>query len=197
MKLPALKEIVDERKEKAIENLSESYAKNNLPLEEYERLVEYINKIESERELVLVEKMVAEFEPGSVPEESDDDEDELDDYQQYGHVQNGNLTVLSTRSFSGPVKSGSQFVSILGSGQIKIRKVDLSKKRTNLHVLSILGDTEIYVEPGIQVTNKVVPILGNSSTNLKVQRQAKAGEPEIVLRGAALFGNISVKLLKE
>ena len=61
MNLPALKEIVEERKEKAIENLSDSFAKNRLPLEEYERLVEYINKIESERELIVVEKIVAEY----------------------------------------------------------------------------------------------------------------------------------------
>ena len=33
MKLPALREIVEERKEKAIENLSDSFAKNKLPLE--------------------------------------------------------------------------------------------------------------------------------------------------------------------
>jgi hypothetical protein len=65
MNIPALKEIVEERKEKAIDSLSSSFAKNKLPLEEYERLVEYINKIESERELVVVEKMVAEYGAGS------------------------------------------------------------------------------------------------------------------------------------
>ena len=55
----SLSEIIEERKGKTIENLSASYAKNRLPLEEYERLVEYINKIESERELVVVEKFVS------------------------------------------------------------------------------------------------------------------------------------------
>jgi hypothetical protein len=70
MKLPALKEIIEERKEKAIENLSDSFAKNKLPLEEYERLVEYIQKIESERELIVVEKMVAEYGGSELPKKA-------------------------------------------------------------------------------------------------------------------------------
>jgi len=162
MKLPALKEIVDERKEKAIESLSTSYAKNKLPLEEYERLVEYINKIESERELIVVEKMVSEYDgiQGSAPEEPAaktpvyDDEDEDDYHPSYDKRQSytpGNLAVLSTRMFSGPLRSGTQFVSILGSGQIRIRKSDLSKNKTEINIVSILGDSVILVEPGIRV----------------------------------------------
>ena len=81
MKLPALKEIVDERKGKAIENLSVSFAKNRLPLEEYERLVEYINKIESERELIVIEKIVTEYSSGDPEAKSSRYDDDEDDYR--------------------------------------------------------------------------------------------------------------------
>ena len=199
MGIPALREIVEERKEKAIEALSTSYAKNRLPLEEYERLVEYINKIESERELAVVEKIVAEYRGNDAsdaePAVYDEDEDSLDNYQH--HQPGSSLTVLSSRTLQGPLKSGSQFVSFLGSTQIKIRKADLSKKRTFLQVVSILGDSEILVESGIRVINKAIPILGNSETKLKVDKQAQAGGPELVINGAALLGNITVGLLKE
>ena len=57
-----LEHLIQERKEKAIVSLSDSYAKAKLPLEEYERLAEYISKTESERELIGVEKIVAEYE---------------------------------------------------------------------------------------------------------------------------------------
>ena len=198
MKLPALKEIVEERKGKAIEDLSDSFAKNKLPLEEYERLVEYINKIESERELVLVEKMVAEFKGSELPKENAyDEEDYIDDYPQHGYNQSSNLAVLSSRTFTGPLKSGSQFISILGSEHIKIRKTDLKKRKTNLNVLTILGDCVVFVESGIQVSNRAIPILGGAWTDGKVNRQARAGEPEIIISGAALLGNVTVKLLKE
>ena len=206
MKLPALKEIIDERKEKSIENLSNSYAKNRLPLEEYERLVEYINKIESERELVVVEKIVAEYDvPGeaagaqtgrSSPSPFDDDDE--DEPARYHHslAANNNLTLLSSRFINGPLQSGSQFVSILGSTEIKVRKEDLAKRRTTLDVVSILGETVILVEPGISVVNNAIPILGGSWINSKVNKQARNGGPELVISGAALLGNISVKLLK-
>jgi hypothetical protein len=200
MSLPALREIIEERKGKAIEKLSDCYAKSRLPLEEYERLVEYINKIESERELVVVEKIVTEYDGnGSKPAGPDDDEDE-DDQVYYGGISGSsisNLSVLSSRTYQGPVKSGAQFLSLLGSGQIKIRKADLSKRRTTIHIVTILGDNSIYVEPGINVINRAIPILGNSDVHHKVAKMAGAGEPELVITGTVLLGTISVKPLKD
>ena len=199
MKLPALREIIEERKGKAVETLSESYAKNRLPLEEYERLVEYINKIESERELVVVEKIVAEYGGAETHtpsmSSSDDDDDDPVDSGQYSLP--GNLTLLSSRSHGGPLKPGQQFSSILGSWQIKVRAADLKKQRTEIQAFSFLGDCTIFVESGIRVTNNAVPILGSTGVNHKVNKQAQAGAPELVISGAALLGEISVKLLRE
>jgi len=205
MNLPALKEIVEERKEKAIENLSVSFAKNRLPLEEYERLVEYVNKIESERELIVVEKIVAEYsaEPKSgkpsEPEPSNDeyDADDADDESALQSSSSNNLTMLSFRTFSGHLKSGAQFVSVLGSARIKVRKRHLNKAQTVLNVTSVLGDHVILVESGIRVTNKAVPVLGSSTTNKKVDKAALPDAPELVITGLALLGDISVKLLRE
>jgi len=201
-KLPALKEIVEERKEKAIENLSDSFAKNQLPLEEYERLVEYIQKIESERELIVVEKMVAEYDGSELPKKSayggnklPDEDDKVDYYHSPEH-QGSSLAILSSRNISGPVESGMQFVSILGSEHIKVRKADLSRRKTVLNVVSILGECVISVESGIRVSNQAIPILGGAWTDRKVERDAEDGEPELVISGAALLGNITVNLLK-
>jgi hypothetical protein len=202
MNLPALKEIVEERKEKAIEDLSVSFAKNRLPLEEYERLVEYVNKIESERELIVVEKIVAEYgaEPksgkSSEPEPSND-EDDADDENVLQSSSSNNLTMLSSRTFSGHLKSGAQFVSVLGSARIKVRKRHLNKAQTVLNITSVLGDHVILVESGIRVTNKAVPVLGSSTTNKKVDKAALPDAPELVITGLALLGDISVKLLRE
>ena len=198
MKLPALREIVEERKEKAIENLSVSYAKNRLPLEEYERLVEYINKIESERELIVVEKMVAEYGAGNEPESPPESSPDYDDDDEEGDQQSSsgsNLTILSSRTISGPLKSGSQFVSILGSGCLRVRKADLSKRKTVLNMAVILGEYAVYVEPGIRVVNNAIPILGNAGVDHKVRREAQDGK-ELVITGTVLLGDIKVKLLK-
>jgi hypothetical protein len=203
----ALREIVEERKNKAVETLSASYAKNKLPLEEYERLVEYINKIESERELIIVEKIVAEYNSSKTPSENSaytddepasyDDDDDMPDYNRSYNNLNTNLAFFSARTVSGPVKNGAQFLSIFGSEQIKIRRADLRKGRTFLDVVSLFGDNTILVEDGIRVINKAIPIFGNSDVSRKVNNQAQNGDRELVINGAAMFGNISVKLLKE
>jgi len=198
MKLPVLKEIIEERKEKAIHSLSDSYAKNRLPLEEYERLVEYINKIESERELVVVEKIVAEHGRGEKPV-YDDDEDGDDDEEKNSRfsLSSSNVAVLSSRVFSGPLKSGTEVVSILGSGHIQIRRADLDKKKTVLKVVSVLGDIVVSVESGIRVKNKVLPILADSSISNKIGKMTEESDPELVISGVAVLGDIKVKLIKE
>jgi hypothetical protein len=95
------------------------------------------------------------------------------------------------------LKSGAELISILGSGYIKVRKEDLTKRQTVLNVVTILGDTVIAVESGIRVTNKAVPVLSSASVNHKVNKQAQQGEPELKISGIALLGSITVKLIKE
>ena len=204
MNIPMLREIIEERKTRAVETLSAGYAKNRLPLEEYERLVEYINKIESERELAVVEKIVAEYSvdeketPSADTGSYGDDDDEPEFYPHHGTPNMpAGFSLLSSRTYSGPVKSGSQFVSILGSQHIKIRKADLSRSRNFLEIVSIFGETVVFVEPGIRVNNKAIPILGGSWTDNKVNKLANDRDYELNISGAALFGNITVKLLKE
>jgi hypothetical protein len=206
-RIPALREIIEERKDKAVENLSASYAKNRLPLEEYERLVEYINKIESERELAVVEKIVAEYDGDNsglagaarytAKEPVNYEEDETDYYPQRGINPLGNMAILSTRNFSGPLKSGAQFVSLLGSGRIEVRKADLSRRQTVINMVTILGDCVIKVESGIRVINNAIPVLGNCGINQKVNQMTEDGDPEIIITGTVLLGDITVKPLKD
>ena len=88
-------------------------------------------------------------------------------------------------------------MSLLGTQSIRVHMADLSKRRTVLNVVSILGDSVILVESGIRVVNSAFPVLGNSEVSQKVNRQAVDDGPELVISGVALLGNISVKLLKE
>jgi hypothetical protein len=192
--IPALKEIIEERKEKAVNILSAGYARNRLPLEEYERLVEYINKIESERELIIVEKIAAEYNGIESPE-FNDSEDETNNPEYGFNNLKENLTLLSYRTFQGPVKSGSQFVSVLGTEQIIIRRADLRQGQTILNIVSILGDSIVLVEPGIRVVNRAIPILGNCVTKLKDNKNS-CYDRELIISGTAILGNITIKQIR-
>jgi hypothetical protein len=50
---------IEDRKEKITEELSRQYSLNKISMEEYERLIEYSHKIETEKELMILEKIVS------------------------------------------------------------------------------------------------------------------------------------------
>ena len=215
--IPALREIIEERKDKAIGKLSDCYAKNRLPLEEYERLVEYINKIESERELAVVEKIVAGYgAPGASVKDNEADEREAFVREPSvrepkvrrnadrnsaafppDHYSGRGMTVLSSRTFSGPLKPGSRFLSVLGSGHIKVRKEDLGRQRTVLNIVSILGESVVFVAPGVRVINNTIPVLGGAWMDQNAGKQARDDDPLLVISGTAILGNVTVKPLNE
>jgi hypothetical protein len=51
---------LEDKKEEITEELSKQYSLNKISLEEYERLIEYAHKIETEKELIILEKIVNE-----------------------------------------------------------------------------------------------------------------------------------------
>ncbi|MDR1398697.1 MAG: cell wall-active antibiotics response protein [Treponema sp.] len=188
---------IEERKNQAIEALSVQFSLNALSIEEYERLVEYINRVESERELVIVDKIVNETAlyagnpapmPASVstaPALSNDGESKLD------------LALFSNRKIFGDtlLTRRRSFIALFGNTIITIRDGDLPGGRTVLRVNAVLGNVIIKVPPSLVVSMEAVAYLGN--TVLRSQGQRLPGCPELVITGGAYLGNIMVKVLKE
>jgi hypothetical protein len=189
-----LEHLIQERKEKVIVSLSDSFAKNKLPLEEYERLAEYISKTESERELIVVEKIVAEYSDANSTKANGTKSDGM---KSDSSSTSGTLNILSSRTYHGAVKSGAIYASILGDGNIRIQKADLKAEKTVLNIVSILGSNVISVEPGIKVKNNAMALLGSAEINRKVTKEEQDGWPELIIQGATILGSIEVKLLKE
>jgi hypothetical protein len=186
--------LMEERKNKAIETLSEQFSQNVLPLEEYERLVEYINRTESERELAIVERIVDETalyaRQGSEPERESSG---------FAGTPQFKMALLSSRETAGEALRGGQsaFFSVLGTNLIDIREGDLPPGRTEVDVVSILGETKITVPPGVTVTMKAFPIAGETRLGRGVETQRRPGAPELVITGCALLGAIVVKTRRE
>jgi hypothetical protein len=51
---------IDEEKDKLEEKLSEQYSQDIITIEEYERILEYLNKIETKKEVNVIEKIMEE-----------------------------------------------------------------------------------------------------------------------------------------
>lgn len=186
---------LEERKSKIIEELSVQFSQNEIPMEEYERLVEYINKAESERELVIIEKITRENslyykepgEPKSEPREHPGKRENPGEGKT-------SFALLSTRHLSGDYLAGrdTSIYNVLGSHIIEISDGDLPRGRTDITVLSLLGDVKIRVPPNVKVRINALPILGEA-------RVVRGGEaytgngPELVINGTLILSSIKVK----
>jgi hypothetical protein len=181
-----------------MEALSVQFSQNALPLEEYERLVEYINRIEHERELAIVDtivdKIVSEADlyagnptpsPAPVsttPVPAGDGEPKLD------------LALFSNREISGDtlLTRRRSFLALFGNTIITIRDGDLPAGRTVLHVSAVFGNVTIKVPPSLVVSLEAAAYLGNVVSRSQGQRLPCC--PELVITGGAYLGNIEVKV---
>jgi hypothetical protein len=209
--------LIEERKNKAIETLSVQFSRNAMPMEEYERLVEYINRAESERELAIIEKLVDETvrygssdrDPGQSRRERNRDSGREPNEpaatwrgirdQVRDAVGKTSFSLLSTRKTPGDVlqETNNTFVSLMGTNVIDIREGDLPPGPTEIDAVSIMGEVKILVPRGVSVRMNAFPIMGDCRVDRGVETQRFAGEPELIISGCALMGSITVKLQKE
>jgi len=178
-------ETFDERKDKIVEKLSSEYSLNHISLEEYERLIEYSHKIETEQEFRILEKIIEESKSARTAD--------------YAGTVSNNIkkeytTILSSRQTTGPVTNGN-FVNILGSHQIILKEEDLINRETVFNVTVLLGSIEISVPNNVEVINNAVPLLANVSINENVGTGDAV--KKLIINGSVILGSIDVKRKKE
>ena len=164
-------------KEKLTNTLSDQYSRNIISLDEYEKMIDLVNKADTERDIMAVEKMVYAYSDMMIPEKKSKGRE---------HV-----TIFSWRSNTIKPVNGNAgaYVCIFGTNQIKID--DLPKGKTVLNVESIFGLTEIIVPKKIKVINTTVPIFAG----IFIPDEADSGgedRPELHISGTAIFGNITI-----
>jgi len=172
---------LSEEKENLINKLSEQYSKNIINIEEYERLIEYVNKIETDSEVNIIEKVI--------DENSRRNGNELtllpnDDHEKHMAIFSWKST--NVRSYNG---NGGDFLSLFGANRIIID--NLPKGKTVINVKSIFGLTEIVVSKNVKIINKTVPIF----SGIFMPNETNAGEnetSELYITGKAVFGNITI-----
>jgi hypothetical protein len=180
---------IDEEKNKLALELSEQYSRSMINMEEYERILEYINKIETGREIAILQKIIRENNANN----------ELTIAAVEVTIPKTNekhLSMFSWRTTNiRPLNSyGGSFFSIFGTNQIIVDK--LPKGRTVINVNSIFGLTEIIVPNNIRITNKIAPIFSGIFAPYITNKDDEE-LPELYIVGRAVFGNITIKKAEE
>jgi hypothetical protein len=170
---------IDEEKDKLTQKLSEQYSKNILNMEEYERILDYINKIETAKEISIVERIV---------QENTVNTNEIT----IAKTNEKHFSVFSWRSsnLESLNGNGGNYLSLFGANQIIVDK--LPKGRTVINVNSVFGLTEIIVPGNIKITIKAAPIFSGIFSPYEIIKEDEE-LPELYLTGKAIFGNITIK----
>ncbi|MDR0644297.1 MAG: DUF1446 domain-containing protein [Treponema sp.] len=198
-----------ERKNKAVDRLSVQFSKNAMSLEEYERLIDYIQKVESERELTIIEKIVGESAAYSDVGNDNSRVKENPQQREYSAIHNpftgifssewSDLTFLSSREVSGASLVGRRrsFLSFLGNTSIIIEEGQLPPGKTVVNAVSFLGNIVITTPPSVKVTMEANAVLGNAAIDrgTGITESLRAGA-ELVVTGGAFMGNLVVEIRK-
>ncbi|MDR0444131.1 MAG: hypothetical protein LBH44_12075 [Treponema sp.] len=160
-------------KEKLTEALSDQYSRSVISLDEYEQMIDKVNKIDSEKELRAFQKQTGINNDLTLPAGKGEEI----------------IAIFSWRSTDVKPVNGNagNFVCVFGTNQIKVS--DLPKGKTVMNVESIFGLTEIYVSKKIRVITKATPVMGGIFAPVETE---DADTPELHITGTAVFGNITI-----
>ncbi|MDR2477803.1 MAG: hypothetical protein LBD48_00665 [Treponema sp.] len=181
---------VDEQKENLARQLSEQYSQNIITIEEYERILEYINKIETRHETRIIGKIIQENndavrEPAITKPAAAVAPDNIETH----------LSVFSERASNiSPVNgNGGKHVSVFGTSQITAD--NLPEGRTTIQVEVIFGSITIIVSKNAKIINEAIPIFSSIAMPNETNSEY-AGLPELRITGRAVFGEIAIRRAK-
>ncbi|MFA6506771.1 MAG: LiaF domain-containing protein [Treponemataceae bacterium] len=192
-------EQVESRKKVAIDRLTERYSHDELPMDEYERLVADIHRASSARELAVVEDIVGgkiDAAPSNgAGNASAQNRDAENGFLSEDLVQSC-VVILSERTYRGNWlrKPNIAAEAVLGSQLFDFTETELPAGQTLLEAVAVLGSIDIIVPEGVAVRIDVAPILGEVKVARGVDTSEKSGKPLLVITGNAILGSVSVRL---
>jgi hypothetical protein len=172
---------IDEEKSRLTVTLSDQYAQNMINMEEYERILEYINKIDTIKEVHTIERIIQENNA-----ENNNELMTLENSTAKKHLALFSWRSSNVKSLNG---NGGKYLSLFGANRIVVDNLPVGK--TALNVNSIFGLTEIVISKNIRVINKIVPVFAGVFAPNETDN-GDEGSPELYITGKAIFGNITI-----
>jgi hypothetical protein len=187
-----------EEKEKLTAELSEQYSKSIINLNDFEKMIDEVNKIDSAKELIVVKKMVYENPDLSLIEDGKEKDRKAVEKENNTFVMSPKKfkkrkyeNIFSSRSITAEPVNGhaGKFSCVFGSNQIKINS--LPRGETVLQLETAFGSTEIFVPKRIKIVNEVTAVFASVSVPDN-EEIAYEDQPELRIKGDAVFANITV-----
>jgi hypothetical protein len=178
---------IEYEKNRLTEKLSDHYSRNVITLDEYERLLDYINKIETTKEISIAGNMLQVYRPAEPPES-----DVISGFFNLFKRQTEKYeTIFSSRTINVESRNGrgGKFSVVFGTNKIIVDNLPPGKTVINLEC--VFGLVEILIRQNVRIVNKITPVF--SCIDTPHDRYIDEYLPELQLKGEAVFGNVTVK----
>jgi len=179
---------IEFEKNRLTEKLSDQYSRNVITLDEYERLLDYINKIETTKEISIANNMLQVYRPAEPPE-PEPDSSVFDLFKRHTNKYD---TIFSTRTLNVNLNNerDNKFSVIFGTNRIIVD--NLPPGKTTLNIECVFGAMEIFIRQNARIINNITPVF--SSVDSPHDRYDEY-LPELRIKGDVVFGSVTIKLI--
>ena len=182
-----------EVRQKTIDVLCESFARDEMDVEEFEQRVELVERAGSMEQLRAI---LADLPSASLPTPSVAvaPRPALPPERVPGHSVAVGLLGGGSRAGAWVAARNNWAVSVLGGCKVDLREAQLGPGVTEVRVLGILGAVEVLVSPDVRVECSGIGILGGFGHEGASDSSQDPDAPVIRVSGLAILGGVGVKV---
>ena len=179
----------DER-EKAIDVLSESFARDEIDVEEFEKRVELV---ELAQNIMTLRAILADLPAPPVPAKDvvvarpTLPADQVSEHSVIGGIMGG-----GSRSGSWVPAKNNWAVGLMGGCDLDLREAQLGPGVTEIRAFAVMGGIDVVVPPDVRVECSGVGIMGGFDHKPTVISTTDTDSPVIRVTGVAFMGGVSV-----
>jgi len=182
----------DDEKSRLTEKSSDLYSTGIISIEEYERLIEYINKIETKKEIAIIDGFIQGYSADVKHAPAREDAPasrKISTGKKSGGKEHVALFSWRTTTLEPVNGKGGKFVSLFGTNKIIVD--NLPPGKTVIKTETVFGLTEIVVSCNIRITNKTEAVFAGVY-GIDEAQGSDPDVPELVIKGDVVFGNLNV-----
>ena len=175
---------IEQEKERLTNILSTQYSQSLIAIDEYERLLDFVNKTETNKEIEYIRKIINTNETYSLKEKTAD-RNQLDNHPKKNIF--AMLKSLLTKN-----KNIKKIKIYSGTYELRLYDIDFIENKLILKIKNYGGDAFIYIAKNTSVENNVQNYGGKYIVNERINISNSEIKNKLVINGANYGGNIYI-----
>ncbi len=188
---------LEERRQRALDRLTEAFAADQLSMEAYETRVAAVQAVRSADELAtLVGDLPSAREPEPAPRANSHPDREPPPNRINPDLAGSESVacVMGDRRLQGDWLQGDRVESftLMGSVKFDFRDTALPPGPVRIEAFCLMGDVKVIVPRGLPVRLSAFPFMADARVGREVERRVRPGEPYLEISGFVMMGDIQV-----